>query len=409
MTTAAPRRHGRTGRRPARHLDALRLAEIVTGVPTWDPPPSADVGAGITAWGMDGNATYADCVPAASDHYQVAKSAGTEQPGHLGGAGPVALYFDYGRAMGEPGRYPDEGVVIATWLLWLYRRGVIEGFCELDPTDRTEVHGAMVDYAGVLLGVELTEEAETLFERHLPWTLAGTRPTPGMGHGVLLVAYEPGGTETCVTWGALQEMTLAWETGCIQEAWVFVSSADAARTGITMAHLAEVIDSLGGTAAGPSVEAPSGVASRPVTDTQLPRDLPHDFREARALQAAATGPTTAVLAGFAAQADAIGASLGQVLVALEAFVATLDAAAAPPVPAPTAPPATPPVAPSTPTGPIAPTATAPITPAPTAPLPLTGAFTPPPGAPAGVTATTAVTEGDLAAQVEGIEAQGPSI
>lgn len=241
------RQAGKRGLRRGRSVPALRLSLFRTTAPT--APPSGDVSRGIEAWGMDGNDQYGDCGPAATDHYQVAKSGEVTQIDKLGGIGPVALYFEYGTSQGEPGPKPDQGVTNASWLKFLFDKKIIEAYAELDVTNVTEVHQAMIDFSGVLVGVQLNSNAETQFNNHQPWSLAnGQQATPNEGHDILLVKYDASG-DTFVTWGALQPATVKWDGTCITEAWVVVTSDDAARVGIDITALKQKIAAFGGTVA----------------------------------------------------------------------------------------------------------------------------------------------------------------
>lgn len=235
---------GKRGARAGNAHPELRLSNFKTTAPT--PPPTGDVTSGITAWGMDGNDQYGCCGPAATDHYQVAKLGDTSLIGKLGGVGPVPLYFEYGIAQGEPGPQPDQGVDNDLWLQFLFNKGIIEAFAELDFTNVDEVHQAMLDYRGVLISVELTDDAEQLFNSKQPWTLAnGESPDPNEGHDILLVKYGPEG-DTFVTWGALQLSTIPWDNSCITSAWVIITSEDAERTGVDIAALQNQIRAWGG-------------------------------------------------------------------------------------------------------------------------------------------------------------------
>ena len=166
----------------------------------------------------------------------------------------LASYYAYGRAMGEPGSDPDQGVNNSTWLKFLFDQGMIEGYAELDATNADEIHMAMLNFDGVLIGCDLTSDAEQEFANHQPWTItASEQPSPKGGHDIYLVKYDTAaGTETIVTWGANQDCTVAWETGQVQagdlEAWVFISAEDADRNGVDLATLQQAIRSLGGVA-----------------------------------------------------------------------------------------------------------------------------------------------------------------
>lgn len=248
MTTieqVPPRQSGKRGLRRGAHHPEMMLSNFRAQPPT-PPPPTGDVSHGITSWGMDGNDKYGCCGPAATDHYQVAKSGQTSQINTLGGVGPVALYFQYGTAQGEPGPNPDQGVDNPTWLTFLFNKGVIEAWAQV-PSDPNEIHSAMLNFSGVLIGVDLTDDAEQLFNNHQPWTLSGGEsPDPNEGHDILLVTYDDQGDDTFVTWGALQKSTVQWDAGCIQGAYVIVTSDDATRNGVDLVALKAQCASLGG-------------------------------------------------------------------------------------------------------------------------------------------------------------------
>lgn len=272
MTDLSPRIAGRRGGgRTNTRYPQLQLSNFRTGTPV--PPPSGDVTYGITDWGMDHNDQWSCCGPAATDHYQVAKAGDVSLIDHLGGSGVLPLYFEYGIAQGEPGPYPDQGVDNGTWLKFLFDKGIIEAFAELDPNNADEVHQGMLDFGGVLTSVSLTADAEQLFGAHQPWTVAsGEMPDPSMGHDILLAKYGPEG-DTFVTWGALQLATVAWDSACITGAWVIVTSEDAARTGVDIAALKAKITALGGSVA--SAPAPTP----PVPGIMPPSEVVQWFRD----------------------------------------------------------------------------------------------------------------------------------
>lgn len=221
---------GKRGRRPQRQgadRFAIRWASEYLAAPV--PAYPIDVSQGIRDFGMDGNGPdpsltdppagvnpntgVGDCGVAAYEHERM-----------LAGASPtanetVALYWQYTGGQ-------DDGVVIADWLLWLYRQKMIEGFA---PVELGTVDAVMAQFArGVLLGVNLTDDADQLFNEGKPWTVGqGEQPDPSEGHVVLKVgAMAEQGNGVAVTWGALQEMEHAWEAACIEEAWVIVTKDD---------------------------------------------------------------------------------------------------------------------------------------------------------------------------------------
>lgn len=241
------RNAGRRGLKLSPETPDLYLHHFRTTAPSV-PPPSGDVTHGITDWGTDHNDIYSCCGPAATDHYQVAKSGNTLLIDKLGNVGVLPLYFEYGKSQGEPGGRPDEGVDNASWLKFLFDKGIIEAFGRLNQNDADEVHQAMLDFSGVLIAVSLTDDAEQLFTEHKPWTTAqGEKPDENEGHDILLVKYDENG-DTFVTWGGLEASTIGWDHSCIGEAWVIVTSQDATRAGVDIDALKAKCAAFGGTA-----------------------------------------------------------------------------------------------------------------------------------------------------------------
>lgn len=250
----ARRVHGKRGVVRESHATHLALSQFRTSAPL-PAPPTGDVTMGLTSWGMLGNTQYGDCGPAATMHCRMAKALVSVANGvpcyQSSFAVPTTavteqLYFNYGKAMGEQGTKPDQGVTNRTWLQYLYDQHIIEWYGELDTTDPDEIHAVMLACKGVLVAVELTQDAETLFAEHKPWTVAGgEQPDPTMGHDILLVAYGPV-ADTFVTWGALQQATVAWDSACIMDMWAFGTQEDAVRAGYTFAAIKAEIDAAGG-------------------------------------------------------------------------------------------------------------------------------------------------------------------
>ncbi len=255
------RRAGRRGVSRASHAPELALANFRTVEPT--PPPSGDVTLGLTEWGMlangptPGNTPHTptgvgDCGVAAFQHARMAKALAsvadgvpTYEPGFTPATAQEteALYFAYGRAMGEPGLRPDQGVANATWLKYLFDRtdvDEVEWFAQLDPSNPAEFHQAMLDGKGILVGVALTSTAEQDFEDHQPWHLDGGQPD----HDVYFVAYDADGF-TVITWGGVQRCT-----GQVSEAWVFGTKEDAQRAGYNADALIAACRSWGATVTG---------------------------------------------------------------------------------------------------------------------------------------------------------------
>lgn len=197
------------------------------------PTYPIDVSAGITGWLMLGNGPdptltvyngqpVGDCVVAAWKHDTMIAI----KLGHLPEAEPTAdqtvtLYLQYSHGQ-------DNGVVIADFLLWLYQQKLILGFAPVNPAS---VDAVMAQVGrGLITGVELTDDAQQLFQDGQPWTTAnGETPDPQNGHAILKVKSQSGsGTGTFVSWGQDQAAEGPWIKACASEFWLILTPEDRA-------------------------------------------------------------------------------------------------------------------------------------------------------------------------------------
>ncbi len=248
---SAGRRGRLPGKPPAERFAIQYLSGYLT-TPLPAPVYPVDVTAGITDWGMLGNGPdpactthpngVGDCTFAGRQHYRMAKAAAgglTEQWENSNDLVAEYLAYDHGQ---------DQGAQIADLLLYWYKAGTILGFAPLDHTNTAEIDSAMAAFHGAYVGVNLTSDADQLFEQHQPWTTAnGEQPNPNEGHCIVKVAADGTGLDKWVTWGGLQESTLAWTQACLEEAWVVITHEDAQAPGLDLAKLQADINALHGT------------------------------------------------------------------------------------------------------------------------------------------------------------------
>lgn len=254
-----PRIAGKRGRLPAKRLD-LRFVHEYATEPLPAPTYPVDVTGGIAddAWLMLGNGPdptctthpdgVGDCGYCAREHIRYAKAAcySETEPRETSDA-LVAEYLAYDHGQ-------DEGVVLADVLLSWYGSGKILAFAPVDHTDPTAVDSAMQAFKGILVGVDLTDDAERLFSNGQPWTVAnGERPDGNEGHAIAKVKADGKDADGYVTWGALQAATRQWSAVCVQECWVILSSEDPR---IDTVALRADIDALGGTGGAPELVTP---------------------------------------------------------------------------------------------------------------------------------------------------------
>lgn len=170
----------------------------------------------------------------------------------------------------------DEGVEMAAAMLAWFRDGFpgpdgtlvidkCEAFARIEPDD---VDAAMVVFGAVLCGVNLTDDADQLFESGQPWTVAdGQQPNPDDGHVVLRVR-ATADTDTYVSWGGYQDATKEWSAVCVEEAWAPVTTEMAMNAMLVIKALLADIRKIGGSSipdpvAPPAPAPPPGPAPGP--------------------------------------------------------------------------------------------------------------------------------------------------
>lgn len=252
-----PRTAGLRGRLPVKppgERFAIKYIHEYLSEPLPAPVYPVDVSGGITDFLMLGNGPdptctthpsgVGDCTFAGRQHVRMCKAAADDEPMPSETSDELVaeyLLYDHGQ---------DQGAVIADLLLAWYTAGKILAFAPADHTDRAQCDAAMQQFRGLYLGADLTDDADQRFQDGQPWTVAdGQQPDPGDGHCVVRIASTgsgPGAMSTDATWGARQESTAAWDSACVTESWVIVTSEDQMRPE-ELAALRADIDALHGT------------------------------------------------------------------------------------------------------------------------------------------------------------------
>ena len=256
---------GLKGRLPQRAVGDrfnIQWAHQYLASPLPSPTYPIDVTGGITDFGMMGNDNYGDCGAAGEVHGEMttAVAAGVTGPAP---DSPLALnrYTTYVGSTTPPG----PGVVLADYLLWLYKNGYIKAFAPVDHTNKAQMDALMQVGFFLYVGVNLTDRDEQDFGAQPPVTWGsqgGTpQPNPNNGHCIIKVKADGHGTDGWVTWGAVQLSTEEWTKAVVQEAWLVVTTEEQLAK-FTPALLAD-INALGGTG-GSQPPAPSPFPRPPV-------------------------------------------------------------------------------------------------------------------------------------------------
>jgi len=182
------------------------------------PPPTADWTKGIRSWGMMLNDTLGDCTIAAVGHAVQVWSANNS--GVVTVPDPtVESYYEKwdGYVPGNPST--DAGGVeldvLNNWQKQGFAGKALLAFADPKPASLLEIHQSIALFGGVYIGLALPLTAQT----QDVWDVVpngGAKARKGSwgGHCVFVPKYDQNGF-TCITWGQLKTMTLAfWKKYC---------------------------------------------------------------------------------------------------------------------------------------------------------------------------------------------------
>lgn len=227
----------RLGKKPRQeHPDTLQLGKYLdlTALPT--PPTKVVWGAQVASYPMDGNDVLGDCTCAAIAHMIETWSSEANKFYDPPAADVEVLYWETGDPpsnSGQAGGPTDDGRYCTQILDYVAKQGLdghhILGWAEVDLTVQEQRDAGNWLFGGLYLGIALPLSAQN----QTVWSVVGSpadvadpnSPSyPGSwgGHCVPTVARWPNMWEI-VTWGARLEMTEAFFTTYIDEAYVAVT------------------------------------------------------------------------------------------------------------------------------------------------------------------------------------------
>jgi len=195
----------------------LKLARYLTpGLPP--PPPSTDWTCGVTSWGMMMNDTLGDCTIAGIAHAIQVFTANTGTMASIPNSIIVSYYQQWdGYVPGNPAT--DNGGceldVLNHWQKQGFAGNALTAFADPKPANLDEIRQSISLFGGVYIGLSLPLTAH----KQDVWDVVrrgGGDAVPGSwgGHCVFVPKYD-GKTFTCITWGQLKTMTVAfWNKYC---------------------------------------------------------------------------------------------------------------------------------------------------------------------------------------------------
>ena len=182
------------------------------------PPPTCDWTKGIASWGMMLNHTLGDCTIAGCGHAVQVWSANTGSMITIPDATIESYYEQWDGYVPGNASTDNGGVeldVLNDWQKGGFAGNALMAFADPKPASLTEIYQSIALFGGVYIGLSLPLTAQT----QDVWDVVprgGAKAKPGSwgGHCVFVPKYDQNGF-TCITWGALKTMTLAfWKKYC---------------------------------------------------------------------------------------------------------------------------------------------------------------------------------------------------
>jgi hypothetical protein len=207
----------KTGRKAIKtDTRTLALARYLTpGLPP--PPPSADWTKGISNWGMMMNDKLGDCTIAGVGHAIQVFTANTSSAATISDATIERYYEQWDGYVPGNARTDSGGVeldVLNDWQKQGFAGHALTAFADPNPANLDEVRQSIALFGGVYIGLALPITAQ----RQDVWDVVsgGRASAPGSwgGHCVFVPRYDEQ-SFTCITWGELKTMTIAfWNRYC---------------------------------------------------------------------------------------------------------------------------------------------------------------------------------------------------
>jgi len=192
-----------------------------------DPPPAKDWTKGIADWGMMLNDQHGCCTIAAAAHAVQIWSANSSAEVTVPDSMVLSYYEKWdGFKPGDP--KTDEGGVeldvLNAWQKTAFDKHKLIAFTDVNYLSLAQIRQGINLFGGVYIGVSLPVSAQ----KQDIWDVVAEddpdgKPGSWGGHAVFVPKYDAG-TFTCITWGALKPMTVAFWEKYVDEAHALLSA-----------------------------------------------------------------------------------------------------------------------------------------------------------------------------------------
>jgi hypothetical protein len=207
----------------------LRLgAYLTSALPA--APVATDWTKGITTWGMMLNDTLGDCTIAGVGHAVQVWSANSGTEITVADKEILHYYEKWdGYKKGDPST-DNGGVeldVLNDWKKSGFYKHKLLAFADPKVSSLEEIRQAITLFGGVYIGLSLPLTAQTQVQNNKVWDVvtpatADSKAGSWGGHAVFVPKYDAAGF-TCITWGQLQTMTVAFWEAYVDEAHALLS------------------------------------------------------------------------------------------------------------------------------------------------------------------------------------------
>lgn len=214
-------------------------------------PAAIDWSGKVPVWGVDLNDTLGCCAIAAPAHMTMlwTANAGTE---YVPPDSDVLAAYEAVGLYNPSDPSTDQGCVMLDVLNYWRNTGIsgrkIQAYATVDCSNLSEIQAAIALFGAAYIGINVTQDDMDSFETQPVWNEPFDPSKIIGGHAIPLVAYDAQGF-SCVTWGQVKQMSAAWLTARVDEAYMalssdFISASGMAPSGFDMAALTADLSAL---------------------------------------------------------------------------------------------------------------------------------------------------------------------
>ena len=166
---------------------------------------------------MDGNDNYGDCVVCMCVHGQTTWNGLIGKKKIMPSASVIKAYL---KLTGGEDTGLSELDTLKYWKSKAIYGEKILVFVEINPKNHDHIKLAIQLFGGVMLGMQVQENAIADFKNGVTWTPG--KLIPNAGHAIFGIDYDVR-TLSVLTWGGVQKGTWDWNNSCVDEAYGVMS------------------------------------------------------------------------------------------------------------------------------------------------------------------------------------------